>query len=65
VIIIAQFAKRNGRHGITKQLQLPEKSLPLPKVYTEEELAKFLAACDLWELAMFATFLLTGFRERK
>jgi integrase/recombinase XerD len=65
VIIIAQFSKRNGRHGITKQLQLPEKSLPLPKVYTEEELAKFLAACDPWELAMFATFLLTGFREQE
>ena len=65
VIIIAQFSKRNGRPGITKQLQLPEQILPLPKVYTEEELAKFLGACDTWELALFATFLLTGFREQE
>jgi hypothetical protein len=65
VIIIAQFSKRNGRPGITKQLQLPEQILPLPKVYTEEELAKFLAACDPSELAMFATYLLTGFREQE
>jgi len=65
VIIIAQFSKRNGRPGITKQLQLPEQSLPLPKVYTEEELATFLSACDTWELALFATFLLTGFREQE
>ena len=65
VIIIAQFSKRNGRPGITKQLQLPEQILPLPKVYTEQELAKFLAACDPSELAMFATYLLTGFREQE
>jgi hypothetical protein len=31
VIIIAQFSKRNGRPGITKQLQLPEQILPLPQ----------------------------------
>jgi integrase len=65
LIIVAQFSKRNGRPGITKQLQLPEQSLPLPKVYTEKELAKFLSACDTWELALFATFLLTGFREQE
>lgn len=65
VIIIAQFSKRNGRPGITKQLQLPEQILPLPKVYTEQELAKFLAACVPSELAMFATYLLTGFREQE
>jgi len=65
VIIIAQFSKRNGRPGITKQLQLPEQILPLPKVYTEQELAKFFVACDPAELAMFATFLLTGFREQE
>ena len=65
VIIIAQFSKRNGRPGITKQLQLPEQILPLPKVYTEQELAKFFVACDPSELAMFATFLLTGFREQE
>ena len=65
VIIIAQFTKRNGRPGITKQLQLPEPVLPLAKVYTEEELEKFLGACDAWERALFSTFLLTGFREQE
>lgn len=65
VIIIAQFSKRNGRPGITKQLQLPEKSVPLPKVYTEGELGKFLGSCDVWEKALFSTFLLTGFREQE
>jgi site-specific recombinase XerD len=31
VVIIAQFFKRNGRSGIMRQLQLPERSVPLPK----------------------------------
>ena len=65
VIIIAQFSKRNGRPGITRQLQLPEQVLPLPKVYTEEELETFLGACDAWDRALFSTFLLTGFREQE
>jgi integrase len=60
-----EFSKRNGRPGITKRLQLPEQILPLPKVYTEQELARFLAACDPSELTMFATYLLTGFREQE
>jgi hypothetical protein len=37
----------------------------LPKLYKEQESAKFLAACDPSELAMFATYLLTGFREQE
>jgi len=65
VIIIAQFSKRNGRPGITKHLQLPEQVLPLPKVYTEEELETFLRACDDWERTLFSTFLMTGFREQE
>lgn len=65
VIIIAQFSKRNGRSGITKQLQLPEQVLPLPKVYSEQDLATFLGACDAWERTLFSTFLLTGFREQE
>ncbi len=64
-IIIAQFSKRNGRPGLTKQLQLPEQVLPLPKVYTEADLETFLGACDGWERALFSTFLLTGFREQE
>lgn len=65
MIIIAQFSKRNGRPGITKQLQLPEQVLPLPKVYTEEDLEEFLGASDAWERTLFSTFLLTGFREQE
>ena len=65
VIVVAQFSKRNGRPGITKQLQLPEQVLPLPKVYGEEDLETFIGACDEWERALFSTFLLTGFREQE
>lgn len=65
MIIVAQFSKRNGRPGLTKQLHLPEQVLPLPKVYTEEDLEEFLGACDTWERTLFSTFLLTGFREQE
>ena len=65
VIIIAQFCKRNGRSGITRQVQLPERISSLPREYTQEELAKFLAACDDSEVALFSTFLFTGFREQE
>lgn len=65
VIIIAQFCKRNGRSGITRQMHLPERISSLPREYTQEELAKFLGACDDSEVALFSTFLLTGFREQE
>jgi site-specific recombinase XerC len=65
VVIIAQFFKRNGRSGIMRQLQLPERSVPLPKEYREADLAKFFAVCDPRERALFATFLMTGFREQE
>ena len=65
VIIIAQFCKRNGRSGITRQVHLPERISSLPREYTQEELAKFLAACVDSEVALFSTFLLTGFREQE
>jgi integrase len=65
VVIVAQFFKRNGRSNITRELQLPEAILCLPKVYSEEEQSRFLTACDPWELALFSTFLLTGFREQE
>ena len=35
------------------------------KVYRHEELARFFAACSDPERALFATFLLTGFREQE
>ena len=65
VIIIAQFCKRTGRSGITRQVQLPERISSLPREYTQEELTKFLAACVDSEVALFSTFLLTGFREQE
>ena len=65
VIIIARFCKRNGRSGITRQVQLPERISSRPREYTQEELAKFLATCDDTEVALFSTFLLTGFREQE
>jgi hypothetical protein len=43
VVIIAQFSKRNGRAGLTRLLHLPERILPLPLEYTEEELASFFS----------------------
>ncbi len=65
VIIIAQFCKRNGRSGITRQVRLPERISWLPREYTQEELNKFLGACNDSEVALFSTFLLAGFREQE
>ncbi len=62
-IIVAQFFKRQGRGGITRLLDLPERIITLPHEYRQEELGKFLKACNDFERALFYTFLLTGFRE--
>src|SRR3984893_2371157 len=64
-VIVAQFLKRHGRSGITKELSLPERITPLVKIYRHEDLARFFAACSDAERALFATFLLTGFREQE
>jgi len=64
-IIIAQFFKRYGRGGVTPLLDLPESIMSLPKEYRQEDLDKFLKACDDFERALFYTFLLTGFREQE
>ncbi len=64
-VIIAQFLKRQGRSGITRELQLPERITSLPKEYREEDLARFFNACYDVERALFSTFLLTGFREQE
>jgi hypothetical protein len=53
VIIIAQFFRRNGRRDITRELQLPEAIHTFPRMYSEEEQSRFLAACDSWQLASF------------
>ena len=63
-VIVAQFLKRHGRSGITKELSLPERISPLVKIYPHEELARFFAACSDAERALFATLLLSGFREQ-
>ena len=65
VVIIAQFFKRSGRGGIMRQLHLPERTTSLPVAYTEEELARFFAACDDFHRALYSTFLMTGFREQE
>jgi integrase len=64
-IIIAQFFKRQGRGGITRLLDLPERIVTLPHEYRQAELDKFLKACNDFERALFYTFLLTGFREQE
>lgn len=65
IIIVAQFFRRYGRPGITRELQLPQKISSLPVEYTEEDLAKFFNACDGWDRGLFSTFLLTGMREQE
>ena len=65
VIIVAQFLKRNGRSGVTRELQLPERITSLPKEYRDEDLARFFGACYDAERVLFSTFLLTGFREQE
>ena len=62
-IIVAQFFKRQGRAGITRGLQLPERITPLPREYRTADLAKFFKAAYDSEKALFSTFLLTGLRE--
>jgi integrase len=49
----------------SKELSLPERITPLVKIYRHEELARFFAVCSDAERALFATFLLTGFREQE
>ncbi len=65
VIIVAQFFRRFGRSGLTRELQLPQRISTVPREYTEEHLCAFFAACDADERALFSTFLLTGMREQE
>ena len=62
-IIVAQFFKRQGRGGITRGMQLPERITPLPREYRTADLAKFFKAADGNQKVLFSTFLLTGLRE--
>ena len=65
MIIVAQFLKKNGRGGISRQIDLPEKITALPQEYGDTELKKFFDACTENEHTLFLTFLLTGFREQE
>ena len=55
-VIVAQFLKRHGRSGITKELSLPERITPLVKIYRHEELARFFAVCSDAERACSQRF---------
>jgi integrase/recombinase XerD len=65
MVIVAQFLKKNGRAGITRHIDLPEKITTLPVEYTDTELNKFFGACSDEEHTLFLTFVLTGFREQE
>ena len=62
-VIVAQFFKRQGRGGITRGLQLPERITPLPREYRTADLTRFFKAAYDSEKVIFSTFLLTGLRE--
>jgi integrase len=65
MIIVAQFLKRHGKGGVTRDLGLPEQGIILPREYGDADLRKFLGACTPAERAVYATFLYTGFREQE
>src|SRR5262249_28319005 len=65
MVIVAQFLKRSGKGGSTRNLGLPERIDSLPRDYADADLVKFFDACTPAELALFSTFLYTGFREQE
>ena len=65
MIIVAQFLKRYGKGGVTKNLGLPERVISIPREYGDDGLNKFFSACTPAERALFSTFLFTGFREQE
>jgi integrase len=65
MVIVAQFLKKHGRAGLTRQIDLPEKITALPQDYSDAELNSFFEACTPDEYTLFLTFLLTGFREQE
>lgn len=65
MIVIAQFLKRQGRPGLTREIDLPQKIAKLPQEYNDDQLNAFFKACTDRERALFMTFLLTGFREKE
>lgn len=65
MIVVAQFLKKQGRPGLTRHIELPQRITSLPREYNDAELKKFFAACTPAERAVFSTFLFTGFREKE
>ena len=65
MVIVAQFLKKQGRAGLMRGLDLPQRITTLPEEYDDEGLERFFKACSTWEHALFMTFLLTGFREQE
>lgn len=65
MIVVAQFLKKQGRAGLTREVDLPEKMATVPEEYNDEELKKFFASCNQEERTQFLTYLLTGFREQE
>lgn len=65
MVIVAQFMRKQGRPGLTRQIDLPQKVTALPQEYSDAQLRGFFGTCDAWERVLFSTFLLTGFREQE
>jgi integrase len=65
MIIVAQFLKRHGTGGATKNLGLPDRVISLPREYGDADLKKFFTASAPAERVLFSTFLFTGLREQE
>jgi integrase/recombinase XerD len=65
IVIVAQFLKKQGRPGMTRNIDLPGEIRSLPQEYSDDELNSFFAICTSEEKTLFLTFLLTGFREQE
>ncbi|HEV2172562.1 MAG TPA: site-specific integrase, partial [Nitrospira sp.] len=65
MVIVAQFLKRHGKGGVTRNLGLPERIISLPREYTDPDLKKFFDACTPSERVLFSVFLFAGFREQE
>jgi integrase len=65
LIIVAQFLKKQGHGGLTRNIDLPEAIRSLPVEYSDEDLKNFFEASTPEERTLFTTFLLTGLREQE
>jgi integrase/recombinase XerD len=65
MIIVAQFLKRCGKAGLTRNIGLPERLVVLPREYSDDDLQRFFDACAPAEYTIYSTFLFTGFREQE